>query len=214
MRRITLTVVTTLAILVLLFGYRTSRNQSVTPTTVAVGSAHVVVGGSASVVSSMAGPDATSGAAAPQITVPSTTSSTTAGTTATATSATKTGVAAKTTSTVSKGSTRSVAPSTSAPATSSSPATTKVDGSAVSTRYGDIQVEVSITNGRITDVQALEYPNQDPRDQQINDDALPQLQAQVLSAQSADISGVSGATFTTQGYVTSLQSALDAANFK
>ena len=84
----------------------------------------------------------------------------------------------------------------------------------MSTQYGDVQVEVTIRTGKITDVKALEYPNQEPRDQQISDDALPQLQAQVLSAQSANIAGVSGATFTTQGYISSLQSALDAANFK
>lgn len=84
----------------------------------------------------------------------------------------------------------------------------------MSTRYGDIQVEVTITGGKITDVEPLTYPDQDPRDQQINADALPQLQAQVLAAQSADIAGVGGATYTTQGYISSLQSALDAANFK
>jgi len=89
-----------------------------------------------------------------------------------------------------------------------------VDGSAVSTRYGDVQVEVTIAGGKITDVQALTYPNGKPRDEEINARALPQLQAQVLAAQSANIAGVSGATFTTQGYITSLQAALDAAKFK
>ena len=213
MRRITLTVVTTLAILVLLFSYRTSRDQPVTAATVAVASAHVVTGGSAAVVTSAAGPDPTTG----QVTVPSTTAaSTTAASTSTAptTTAAKPSTASTTNSrTTAAKTTAPVTTKTTAPSTSSS-ATTKVDGSAVSTRYGDVQVEVTITGGRITDVEPLVYPNQDPRDQQINADALPQLQAQVLAAQSANIAGVSGATYTTEGYVTSLQSALDAAGFK
>ncbi|SDO61304.1 FMN-binding domain-containing protein [Nakamurella panacisegetis] len=196
MRRITLTVVTTLAILVLLFSYRTSRNQSVTAATVSVASAHVVSGGSAAVVSSAAGPDPSS----KSVTVPSTSGST----------PTSTAAPSKTRSSARSSGSKS----TTAAATTAAPTTTKVDGAAASTPYGDIQVEVTITGGKITDVQPLVYPNQDPRDQQINADALPQLQAQVLAAQSANISGVSGATYTSQGYVTSLQSALDAAKFK
>ena len=81
------------------------------------------------------------------------------------------------------------------------------------TRYGVVQVQVVITDGAITDVTALEYPQTDRKDIQINNRALPLLKAQVLAAQSAKIDGVSGATFTTDGYVTSLQSALDAAGF-
>ena len=71
-----------------------------------------------------------------------------------------------------------------------------------------------ITAGRITDVQAIEYPNQERRDQEINQDALPQLRTQVLAAQSSNIAGVSGATYTTEGYVGSLQSALDQVHFQ
>ena len=206
MRRITLTIVTTVAILVLLFSYRTSRNQSVTAATVSVASAHIVSGGTTSATTSAAGPDPTTN----QITVPSTSSS--GSPSSSSTSKAKSSTATPTTS--SKSSSTTAAPTTAAPTTSTSVTTTKVDGSAASTRYGDVQVEVTITNGKITDVEAIEYPNQDPRDQQINSDAIPQLQAQVLAAQSADIAGVSGATYTTEGYITSLQSALDAANFK
>jgi uncharacterized protein with FMN-binding domain len=79
------------------------------------------------------------------------------------------------------------------------------------TRYGAVQVEVVITNGTITDVIALQYPTAGREDQQINSRAIPQLRSQVLAAQSAKIDGVSGATFTTDGYISSLQSALDAA---
>ena len=81
------------------------------------------------------------------------------------------------------------------------------------TRYGVVQVQVVITGGKITDVIALQYPQAERRDIAINSQALPLLKAQVLSAQSTKIDGVSGATFTTDGYVTSLQSALDAAGF-
>ena len=81
------------------------------------------------------------------------------------------------------------------------------------TRYGVVQVQVVITGGAITDVTALQYPQSEREDIRINSRAIPQLRAQVIKAQSAKIDGVSGATFTTDGYVTSLQSALDAAGF-
>jgi len=101
-------------------------------------------------------------------------------------------------------------PTAAAPAAAS----TTVDGAAEMTRYGLVQVEVVITGGKITEVTALQYPNTDGRDVQINSRAIPKLRAQVIAAQSAKIDGVSGATFTSDGYVTSLQSALDAAGFK
>ena len=224
MRRITLTVVTTLAILVLLFGYRTSRDQSVTASTVAVGSAHVVSAGPAVADRSAAALDPLTPTSVDRRAIPSTPASSSSSptrprrTTAPASSPSKSrSRATPAPSTVPKTSTTSAGPtptSTATTPTSTSSSTTKVDGAAVSTQYGDVQVEVTISNARITDVQALQYPNQEPRDQQINGDALPQLQAQVLSAQSANIAGVSGATFTTQGYIGSLQSALDAASFK
>lgn len=221
MRRITLTVVITLAILVLLFSYRTSRHPSVTASTVAVGPAHVVSAGSTVAGSSAAGPDPISAAPKGRIAVsppPASVPSSESGTPSAP--ATGRSVATPAPSAAS----RRRPPATTAPAdtTKSSAATptatrsptTTVDGAVVSTQYGDVQVEVTISNARITDVQALQYPNQQPLDQQINADALPQLQAQVLSAQSANIAGVSGATYTTQGYIGSLQSALDAAKFK
>jgi uncharacterized protein with FMN-binding domain len=72
---------------------------------------------------------------------------------------------------------------------------------------------VTISSGKITDVQALIYPNGNGRDEEINAYALPQLRQQVLTAQSANIDGVSGATVTSDGYRQSLQAALDAAHF-
>lgn len=86
-----------------------------------------------------------------------------------------------------------------------------VTGSEVQTRWGPVQVKVTVSGGRVTDVAAVEYPTENPRDQQINSYALPQLRTEALAAQSADIDTVSGATYTSEGYKQSLQSALDSA---
>jgi uncharacterized protein with FMN-binding domain len=86
-----------------------------------------------------------------------------------------------------------------------------VTGSVASTRWGDVQVAITVSGGRITDVTVPEYPNGNGRDQEINAYALPVLVKETLSAQSADIDMVSGATVTSTGYVQSLQSALDEA---
>jgi uncharacterized protein with FMN-binding domain len=88
-----------------------------------------------------------------------------------------------------------------------------VNGTVAQTRWGPVQVQVIIANGKITDVKALQYPNGNGRDQEINSYALPQLHDEVISAQSAHIDGVSGATVTSDGYTQSLQAALDAAHF-
>lgn len=89
--------------------------------------------------------------------------------------------------------------------------TRTVTGDTVQTRWGPVQVRVTIKSGRITDVTAVQYPQDNPRDQEINSYALPQLRSEALSAQSASIDTVSGATYTSQGYQQSLQSALDSA---
>ncbi|MFD8815543.1 FMN-binding protein [Streptomyces sp. NPDC059627] len=94
---------------------------------------------------------------------------------------------------------------------SSSAGTRTVTGDTVQTRWGPVQVKVTIKSGRITDVTAVQYPTENPRDQQINSYAIPQLRSEALAAQSASIDTVSGATYTSQGYQQSLQSALDSA---
>jgi uncharacterized protein with FMN-binding domain len=95
--------------------------------------------------------------------------------------------------------------------TSKSTGTKTVTGDSVQTRYGPVQVRVTVKNGRITDVTAVAYPQDNPRDQEINSYAIPQLKREVLAAQSAQIDSVSGATYTSGGYTQSLQSALDSA---
>lgn len=84
-------------------------------------------------------------------------------------------------------------------------------GSATNTRYGPVQVQVTINGGVIADVQVPEYPNSNSKDRQINERALPTLMSETTAAQSADIDTVSGATYTSEGYIQSLQSALDQA---
>jgi uncharacterized protein with FMN-binding domain len=74
-----------------------------------------------------------------------------------------------------------------------------------------VQVELTVSDGTITDVEVVEYPDGNGKDQQINARALPVLIQETLDAQSADIDMVSGATVTSEGYVESLQSALDQA---
>ena len=84
-----------------------------------------------------------------------------------------------------------------------------VQGSTVNTRYGALQLEVTVDNGKITDITELAMPNNDGRSMMISQQAGPMLRDQALKANSSKIAGVSGATFTTMGYIQSLQSALD-----
>jgi FMN-binding domain len=90
---------------------------------------------------------------------------------------------------------------------------TVVNGTAEQTRWGPVQVQVTINGGKITDVVALQVPNGNFRDREINSYAVPQLREEVLAAQSARVDTISGATVTSDGYLGSLQAALDAAHF-
>ncbi|MET8169816.1 FMN-binding protein [Streptomyces sp. NPDC005329] len=90
--------------------------------------------------------------------------------------------------------------------------TQTLTGDSVQTRWGPVQVRVTLEDGKLTDVTAVTYPQENPRDQQINAYAIPQLTREALTAQSADIDTVSGATYTSDGYRESLQSALDSAS--
>ena len=102
--------------------------------------------------------------------------------------------------------------SASAAASPSSSATSgTVTGTAADTRWGPVQVEITVANGAITNVSVVEYPDSNGKDEEINARALPILIQETLKAQSADIDMVSGATYTSDGYLTSLQSALDQA---
>ncbi len=84
-------------------------------------------------------------------------------------------------------------------------------GTSTGTRYGNVQVQITVSNGTITDVAALQLTDQDSRSVSISNRAAPVLRQEVLAAQSANVQGVSGATYTSEAYLTSLQSALDQA---
>ena len=83
-------------------------------------------------------------------------------------------------------------------------------GSAYSNEFGSWTVTVTIADGQITDVTASTTA-QDRRSQGINTQAVPRLRTQVLTAQSAQVDTISGATLTSHSYLSSLQSALDEA---
>jgi uncharacterized protein with FMN-binding domain len=83
----------------------------------------------------------------------------------------------------------------------------------VQTRFGTVQVQVTVKAGVITDVTALHLTDNEQRSVQISNRAAPLLRSEVLSAQSANVQTIGGATVTSDAYLTSLQAALDAANF-
>ena len=86
-------------------------------------------------------------------------------------------------------------------------------GATVSTRFGDVQVQVTISGGAISDVTALQLTDHDGRSVSISNRAAPILRDEVLQAQTASVSFVGGATYTSSAYLQSLQAALDAAGF-
>jgi uncharacterized protein with FMN-binding domain len=111
-------------------------------------------------------------------------------------------------------------PSAGAPTTTSSPQDSSSSnssniktytGSVAQTRWGPVQVKITVQDGKVTKVTVLQQPNGNRRDQEINDQALPILIDETVSAQSAKIDMVSGATVTSEGYLQSLQAAIDEA---
>jgi uncharacterized protein with FMN-binding domain len=161
MKKIVMWLMSTLTVLVLLFGYHTSTSSTA-----------AAAGGNSSASTPYSG-------------------STAAGTTSTPSAS---------------GSTSSSSSSSSSGSTSGT-----VTGTVAETRWGPVQVQLTVANGSITNVAVVQYPNSNGRDQEINARALPILIQETLKAQSAKIDMVSGATYTSDGYVTSLQSALDQA---
>jgi len=85
-------------------------------------------------------------------------------------------------------------------------------GEAIDTRYGPVQVRITVSGGRITSAQVVQVPDETSRDVRINNAAVPVLVQETLQAQSAEVDTVSGATYTSEGYAQSLQSAIDAAH--
>jgi uncharacterized protein with FMN-binding domain len=77
--------------------------------------------------------------------------------------------------------------------------------------YGNVQVSVTITGGKISSVKFLQYPNTHSTSVYINNQAMPYLQQEAIQAQSANVQLISGATFTSQAFIQSLSSALSQA---
>jgi uncharacterized protein with FMN-binding domain len=110
------------------------------------------------------------------------------------------------------GSAGSASAGASAGATAGTSGGVTVTGAAWPTIYGPVQVRITVSGGKITAVNVPEYPTETQRDAQINAFAIPELNAETLAAGSAKIDSVSGATYTSGGYIGSLQNALDKAD--
>jgi uncharacterized protein with FMN-binding domain len=119
--------------------------------------------------------------------------------------------AAATTATATPATPKTTSPSAARKSTAVSGTAT---GDAISTQYGNAQVKVTVENGKIAKIEALQLQGNDPRSVQISSSAEPILQEEVLAKQTADVDAVSGATFTSASYTQSLQSALDKLGFK
>ncbi|GAA1125037.1 FMN-binding protein [Kribbella jejuensis] len=111
--------------------------------------------------------------------------------------------------TIGGGTNESPATTPTTPATPAPGGTSTVTGDVAQTQWGPVQVRLTEQAGKITAVDVVQYPNGNHRDAEINDYALPILINETIQAQSAKIDMVSGATVTSDGYVRSLQSALD-----
>lgn len=111
-------------------------------------------------------------------------------------------------STASTSGSSTAAGSTGTTTTSGSAKAGTYTGTATQTRYGTVQVQVTVATGKVTNVVALQYPSSNSHSSSISQYAVPTLISETLQAQTAQINAVSGATYTSQGFVQSLQSAL------
>lgn len=158
-----------------------------------------------------------SATASPTIpTIPPTSAATVSPITAATTPITNVKAAAPTTAAVTAAKTpvssaSTATPGTAAPKVASGLAAGTFDGDVIDTRWGPVQVAVTIANGKVTNVTTLTSPNDKQKSISINNRATPILRSEALSVQSANIDSVSGATYTSEGYASSLQSALDRA---
>ena len=106
-------------------------------------------------------------------------------------------------------STSTAASTTTKPAAASSSAARTATGSDVSFQYGDVQVKVTMSGTKLTGVKVVQLNVSDPHSDQIDQGAIPSLNQEAISAGSAKINAVSGASYTSQAYTQSLQSAID-----
>jgi uncharacterized protein with FMN-binding domain len=99
-------------------------------------------------------------------------------------------------------------------ATTKTASSSTATGDAVDTQYGPAQVRVTVKNGKIVKLEALQLQGNEPRSVMISSSAEPVLRQEILSKQTAAVDAVSGATFTSASYLQSVQSALDKLGFK
>jgi len=141
--------------------------------------------------------------------------STTTSSTTTTTATTPAPAATQAASTPAPAATATKKATASATTAASTPASAKPSGTFTGdtsqTRFGPVQVQITVVNGKITAAKALQYPNNDFRSQQISQQAIPYLVQETLAANSANIQGVGGASYTSQGWYDSLSSALSKA---
>ena len=148
----------------------------------------------------------TSGSASGGISAPGALATRSAAPAATAKATTKATAKATAKATVAPAQTKSAAP---APVVTSKGTNGTFTGTAVDVRYGLVQVKITVANGKITDAQAVQAPT--GRNDRYTQMAVPVLRQRTLAAQSADIQGVSGASYTSFGWYTSLVNALSQA---
>jgi uncharacterized protein with FMN-binding domain len=149
------------------------------------------------------------GGAAATTTTPTTTATKAASTPAPAATKAATATATKkATATSTKKATATATKAATATATKAAGASGTFAGKTVNTRFGPVQVQITVVNGKITAAKALQTPQNDFRSAEISRQAIPYLVEETLAAQSANIQGVGGASYTSQGWYDSLVSAL------
>ena len=193
---------------------------SITPPQFGTGTGHLgaTTASGASAIPAQTAAPAQAAAPAPATTTaaPATTKKATA--TKKKTTATKKATTATSTSAASSAAaTKTTAPTpspTPTKTTTSTGFTGVVVGNTAQTRWGPVEVQLTISNGKITAAKALQFPNSDGRSASISSQAIPYLVSQTLAAQSANIQGVGGASYTSYGWYQSLMSALAKAGMK
>jgi uncharacterized protein with FMN-binding domain len=193
MRRITTWLLGTISALVLLFSYHTSTDATPATSVLAQGDDGTASDGTTDSASSGSGSSSDSGSSGSG-------------------SSSDSGSSGSGSSSGSSGGSSSSSGSSGGSSSSSSSSSKTYTGDAVSTRYGDVQVRIRVKNGKVTSAKVTQVPWGNGRDQQINSYAVPVLNQEAVTSQSASIDMVSGATYTSQGYIGSLQSALDQAH--
>jgi uncharacterized protein with FMN-binding domain len=213
MRRFVAVFVATVAGLIVLLGFKTSPAKAPRPVAlsgVTPGASSAPPDSSAPVSSAPASSAPASSAAESSAPPSAAASSSPAPTASTASSS------AKVSPTPTKSAAKPTAKPTPKPTPKPSSTTKTVTGSAVTVGegrrvFGVVQVQLTLTNGKITAVTPVQVPQDDGHSSELSSYSIPILGQEVLSAQSASINAVSGATYTSLGYAQSVQAALDAA---